>query len=98
MEKKLWETLQVRICEWATRLSKAAEEQQQPQLRSILFGRPPPWWLHCYHNGFTGAPPEGAEAEGEETRQLKVLLPSVREAFAPIYAVDAMHFFKWRRS
>jgi hypothetical protein len=86
MEPTLWEAIHTRISDWATRLQRAAEQQGDPQpLHRILFGRSPQWWWHCQQNGFAQG---SAEVDDEITRQLKMMLPAVGEASAPIYALD----------
>ena len=59
MEQGLWEVIHTRIGEWADRLAKAAEDQEDQQLASVLYGRPPRWWNRCLYNGFTGGHLEG---------------------------------------
>ena len=91
MKQGVWETIHGRIAGWAERLVKTVEDLDDAPLSSLVYGRPPQWWIHCRENGFTGGHFEGGVhvAENPEVSKMRAFLQALQRAYTPALAVDS---------
>ena len=90
MGPSVWEMINARIAEWAERLAKTAEANEEKMLSSLLRGRSPVWWLYCLSNGFTGGRVEGGVhiAESQEVGEMRKMIEGIQDAYSPASAVE----------
>ena len=87
MEKGLFQLLNDRIVDWATRLQKACADNHETTLEQLIRGQSPRWWAWSLSHGFHG----GRFVNGRPESQLRGVkeIREVTETFAQAWTASS---------